>query len=339
MTPVPPRHVLVWPQRGVEMAFRLIPAGSFRMGSRGYYADEEPIHRVWIPRPFWMAETPVTQAQFALWTKAEKIKHDNEFKGCPDHPAESLDWGQAADFCTWLGRVKAAELPKGFPLARLPTEAEWEYACRAGTDTEYYTGDGAAALAEAGWFGEEWGTGSTHPVRQKQPNAFGLYDLHGNVLEWCQDVYDPNAYRKRMDGWEAREWTLAGAGEDADYLTEEDRNARKNRTRVLRGGSWNGHARICRSAYRNGDRPDDRRWNIGLRVCLVRGPATGRGAPTAEQAEAKPAPGDGGCGTRPESDGAGAAGAPRRKLAISARPREAGRKKGKNEPFPNTRLW
>ena len=174
MNAEPERHVLHWPEHRVEMAFRLIPAGVFRMGGRGYYAHEEPIHQVRIVEPFWMAETPVTQAQFALWTRAESIEHENRFKDRPDHPAESMDWRQAVSYCDWLTRTQGAVFPAGFHLACLPTEAEWEYACRAGTETEYYTGDGEAALAEAGWFGEDWRVGATHPVRQKAPNGFHI---------------------------------------------------------------------------------------------------------------------------------------------------------------------
>jgi formylglycine-generating enzyme required for sulfatase activity len=178
--------------------------------------------------------------------------------------------------------VKAAELPDGFAVACLPTEAEWEYACRAGTETEYYTGDGEAALAEAGWFGEEWDKGATHPVRQKKPNAFGLYDMHGNIWEWCRDVWDAAAYRKRADGWVATEWTLP------------------NETRrVLRGGSWRRTARGCRAADRGGDRPGDRNWGSGFRVGLVRGPSARSGT------EAAPTLRDGGRGTRPQSSGGG----------------------------------
>jgi formylglycine-generating enzyme required for sulfatase activity len=256
------------------MSFRLIPAGKFRMGSRGYRSWEEPVHEVEIPEPFWMGETPVTQSQFSLWTKAKKIEHKNHFAGRPDHPAENMDWRQAVSFCDWLTRTKGSEFPSGFRMACLPTEAEWEYACRAGTETEYYTGDGEAALAEAGWFGEDRESGSTHPVKIKKANEFGLYDMHGNVWEWCRDVYDPKAYRKRADAWRAREWTLEDAAADADYWTEDDRK-RGDVCRVLRGGSWNGTARLCRSAFRLGSRPVVRYWGLGFRVCLVRGDETG----------------------------------------------------------------
>jgi len=291
MIPVPQRHVLAWPESGVEMAFRLIPSGSFRMGSRGLDAAEEPTHRVQISEAFWMAETPVTRAQFAFWTETEKIEHENKSKDHPEHPAENLDWRQAMAYCEWLTRTKGNEFPVEFGLARLPTEAEWEYACQAGTESEYYTGDGEAALAEAGWFDEKWAKGSTHPVGQKVRNASYLYDSHGNVWEWCRDVYDPNAYRKRMDGWKAREWTLQDGGDDVEYLTDEDRAAKRNQTRVLRGGSWHNTAKFCRSACRFGDWPDIRDRTYGFRVCLVCGPVAGRGAPSE---------------TAAESDGAGA---------------------------------
>jgi len=262
-----PRHVLAWPEAGVEMAFRLIPAGSFRMGSRGNHFSEEPVHRVVIPEPFWMAETPVTQAQFALWTKAEGIDHKNHFEGHADHPAENLDWRQAVGFCAWLARTKAAEFPKGFAIACLPTEAEWEYVCRAGAETEYYTGDGEAALAEAGWFDEEWGSGSTHPVRQKAPNDFGLHDLHGNVWEWCHDVWDEALYRKRADG-EAD----PGFGQRVDdYRAGAVARPNDARLRALRGGSWCDTAFRCRSAYRGWDWPGGHFGYFGFRVCLVRG--------------------------------------------------------------------
>jgi formylglycine-generating enzyme required for sulfatase activity len=251
------------------MAFRLIPAGKFRMGSRGYNPNEEPVHEVEIPEPFWMAETPVTQAQFALWTEAEGIDHKNHFAGRPDHPAENMDWRQAVSFCDWLTRTKGAQFPDGFRLACLPTEAEWEYACRAETETEYYTGDGEAALAEAGWFGEDWDSGSTHPVRLKKANGFGLYDMHGNVWEWCHNEWDDTAYRGHEDGApdsgavaRAKHWKAGLAS-----------MVKPGESRVLRGGSWYDTAWYCRSAFRYWSRPDGRGRNGGFRVCLVLGPS------------------------------------------------------------------
>jgi formylglycine-generating enzyme required for sulfatase activity len=260
------------------------------MGSRGYYDAEEPIHTVTIAEPFWLAETPVTQAQFALWTRADGIEHKNKFEGRPEHPAENLDWRQAMAYCAWLTRVKAGEMPPGFDLACLPTEAEWEYACRAGTDTEYHLGDGVGALAETGWFGEEWDSGTTHPVGWKRPNAFGLFDMHGNVWEWCLDVFDPKAYRKRSDNRVGHAWSIQDAGVDAETW-ESGKPTEANANRVLRGGSWYRAAWFCRSACRFRRRPGGRFRDDGFRVCLVRGPAAG----TEEEqtgAEVAQAPGD-----------------------------------------------
>ncbi len=252
----PAQHVLTWPELNMEKAFRCIPAGSFQMGSRGYFSQEEPIHQVEITRDFWLAETPTTQAQFAIWTNAEKIKHENRFSDRPTHPAENMDWHQAVAYCKWLTETKSHEFPAGFEMACLPSEAQWEYACRAGTNTDYYTGDGEEALVEAGWHSEEWEQGSTHPVAQKKPNVLSLYDMHGNVWEWCQDNWDENAYRERPDGV-------------CDPVVE----AGDNQRRVLRGGSWNFSANGCRSASRVWVDAGGRVGNYGFRVCLVRSPA------------------------------------------------------------------
>ena len=292
-----PPHVLHLAP-GIEMAFRHILADSFRMGSRGFYHDEEPVHRVTIPHDFWLGETPVTQAQFDSWTSAAGVEHKNNFAGHPDHPAESMDWRQANAFCAWLTQTQSAHLPPGFSLACLPTEAEWEYACRAGTATEYYTGDGETALAEAGWFGGDFEKGGTHPVRQKVPNPLQLYDLHGNVLEWCHDRWDDSAYRQSGEGepdpgfaFRRVEWSQGLAALE-----------RSEETRVLRGGSWLNSAGDCRSASRIRFWPDVRYRFIGFRVCLVRGPADSQNRSGAETV-----PGDAGRGTRPESDGPGGA--------------------------------
>jgi len=244
---------------GVTMVFRRIPAGRFVMGTRGEFEYEEPPHEVEITRDYWMAETPLTQRQFAVWTKAEaaKIEHKNGFPDKPDHPAERMVWDQASAFCQWLTKRCRGGIPKGM-VARLPTEAEWERACRAGTDSEYGSGDGVGALAEVGWFDKN-SNSSTQPVRAKAANGFGLYDMHGNVWEWCADAFDGQAYAKRVNGVQ-------------DPFTV-PREGDKDPGRVMRGGSWFGSAGDCRSAYRFRGGRGGRGRNLGFRVCLGRGPA------------------------------------------------------------------
>ena len=238
----------------VAMAFRPIPAcpGEFLMGSRGgYREDESPRHRVMIPQPYYLGTFPVTQRQFACF----RPEHENGFAGKPDHPAEQIDWHEARAFLTWLA-MEASNLPRGF-VPRLPCEAEWEYACRAGTDTEYSSGDGEAALEQDGWYGGN-SVGTTHPVGGKQKNPWGLHDMHGNVEEWCEDVYDGTAYSKRPYGWLARPWTEADAGEGNAGVPH----------RVMRGGSLLYQPGSCRAADRFGGNPGIRFRYLGFRVFL-----------------------------------------------------------------------
>lgn len=238
----------------VEMKFQSIPAGTFRMGSRGYYDDEEPVHRVQITTPFYLGTYPVTQEQFVAF----KPDHKNHFADRPNHPAESMTWHDAVAFCEWLSAVCADTLPRDY-RATLPTEAHWEYACRAGTETEYYSGDGESALAEVGWYG---GTkGSTQAVGQLEPNSFGLHDMHGNVDEWCVDAWDEHAYKHRVDGV-------------CDPVSDGEADA----DRVFRGGAWNYSPRICRSAFRYWRWSSDVSGRQGFRVCLVAGPSPARRA-------------------------------------------------------------
>jgi hypothetical protein len=195
-----------------------------------------------------------------------------------------VGWNEATAFCDWL--TQSGLLPPGF-VACLPTECQWEYACRAGSDTEYYKGDGEASLAEVGWYAENSGN-ETKPVDEKmEEHPFGLFGMHGNVLEWCRDSWDEDAYKKRVDGV-------------AESLTAP---ASKGPVRVLRGGSWGLTAGDCRAAFRNWNGPDGRNWNVGFRVCLVPGPSAEpeRGAREQEGEESERVPGDG--GRRPESNG------------------------------------
>lgn len=287
---------------GVLMTFQRVPdVGEpklFRMGERGLgdslWGFADPVVQVRVAGPFYLGTFPVTQAQFAAWTAAEKIAHENHFKDHPDHPAENLDWRQANGYCAWLTEMCGEQIPAGW-LACLPTEAEWEYACRAGAGTEYYTGDGEAALAEAGWFGGN-SENSTHPVGLKVPNAFGLYDLHGNVWEWCHDAFEGEVYRARVDG----DVDSANKVRLDDWRAGLKAMLASSRTRVLRGGSWLDSAGICRSAFRGRGSPASRIRNHGFRVGVVPGPCPDGNRPAA--------PGDGGRGTSPESEGAGRAG-------------------------------
>jgi len=329
--PLPEKTLLPWDQAGrdadltlklpggIPMFFRHIPAGSFRMGSRGEHHAEEPIHRVVVPREFFLGAFVVTQEQYGAVAAACPALKENpapsHFKG-PRRPVECVSWLDATAFCQWLRRWKG--LPQDIKEVRVPAEAEWEYACRAGSETDYYNGDGEAALADIAWYENSSGN-ETHPVDERpESHPWGLYGMHGNVWEWCLDVYDPLAYRKRPDGWESREWTLADAGEDAEYWGDDARK-QQLQTRVLRGGSWRDSAGNCRSASRFGHWPDGRDWIGGFRVCLVRGPA---GQPASE---AEPAPGDEGRGTRPESDGAGGAESVAPDLARASFPAKRGK--------------
>ena len=257
---------------GEVMCFRKIPAcrEGFLMGSRGFYAQEEPRHRVVIEHEFYLGTFVVTQGQYRELAGAagerlrviEGNKGDDpsDFKG-ERRPVETVSWDEAMAVCDWLnesGRLAAAGLPSGWQ-ARLPTEAEWEYACRGKAETEYYNGDGEAALAAVGWY-EGNAKGETHPVDEKEEShPFGLHGMHGNVWEWCLDGWDETVYRARPDLWRAEVWP------DMELV-------RSTPYRVLRGGSWNDAARYCRSAYRLGIGPDSRCRYFGFRVCLVPGP-------------------------------------------------------------------
>jgi formylglycine-generating enzyme required for sulfatase activity len=156
-----------------------------------------------------------------------------------DLPVEQVSWEDAQEFCK-----KVSE--KTGSVVRLPTDAEWERACRAGTKTTYYTGDAETDLDRAGWHARN-SKSATHPVGQKTPNAWGVYDMHGNVCEWCGDWYGDYARGAQRDP------TRAAAGEDC----------------VLRGGSWDDTPGLCRSAFRNWSLPDSRIIYFGFRVVVV----------------------------------------------------------------------
>jgi formylglycine-generating enzyme required for sulfatase activity len=220
---------------GIPMV--LIPAGSFDMGSKRGRAGESPVHRVRVDA-FYIDQFEVTQQRYGELIRG----NPSHFKG-PDNPVEQMSWAAAALYCNARSRAEGLEpcyredtveckfSANGY---RLPTEAEWEYACRAGTDTEYGFGDKAAKLGEYAWYADN-SAQKTHPVGQKKPNPWGLYDMHGNVAEWCNDAYDPRYYQDSPD--------------------ENPRGPEGDEAFVLRGGAWNSPADECRSAYRRGADP------------------------------------------------------------------------------------
>jgi formylglycine-generating enzyme required for sulfatase activity/uncharacterized caspase-like protein len=214
---------------GVEMVW--IPAGSFIMGSESGDADEQPVHRVTVSEGFYMGKHEVTQGQW------QKLLGNNpsKFKGCDSCPVEQVSWNDVQFFIQKLNQQN-----DGYTY-RLPTEAEWEYACRAGT-----TGDHAGYLDSMAWYVENSGS-KIHPVGEKQPNAFGLFDMHGNVWEWCQDWHHDSYDGAPTD---CSAWLSGG----------------KQNERVLRGGSYLGIANSLRSAERAGRAPGARSDLFGFRV-------------------------------------------------------------------------
>ncbi len=228
----------------IGMKLRLIPAGEFMMGSPATESDrkdDETQHRVSITKPFYLGVTEVTQEQYqeVMGTNPSEADRD-ELKG-PQNPVETVSWADAVEFCRKLSAMPA-EKTAGH-VYRLPTEAEWEYACRSGTTTAYSFGDDAPRLGDYGWF-EGNSDSKTHPVGEKKPNAWGLYDMHGNVLEWCQDWY----------------------GDYPSGSATDPTGATSGSLRVDRGGGWSPDAGSCRSAYRSWDTPVIRGNDLGFRV-------------------------------------------------------------------------
>jgi formylglycine-generating enzyme required for sulfatase activity len=233
---------------GISMDFVLIPAGQFHMGSPPSEwwrdSDEGPLHQVEISKSFYMGKYEVTQQQYeAVLGPSRKIK----FRG-PDLPVENVEWSQCQMFCGAVSNKAGLKV-------RLPTEAEWEYACRAGTDTAFNTGPTVNASQANYDCTQSYNGGRTGPpvdrtskVGSYQPNAFGLYDMHGNVCEWCQDIYKKDFY-KNSPG--------------ADPAND----GRRGR-RVIRGGSYIHPPVMVRSAERNRRiQGADRRY-LGFRVLL-----------------------------------------------------------------------
>jgi formylglycine-generating enzyme required for sulfatase activity len=231
---------VVTTKTGVEMV--VLPGGWFEMGSAAGASDEAPVRRVWVDG-FLMDRYEVTQDQF----RRMSMPDPSHFKD-PRRPVEHITLADAIEYCNERSAAEGlrpcySRKDDGGPWTcdfaadgyRLPTEAEWEYACRAGTTTDCFFGAGGErSLRDHAWYAANSGR-QTHPVGEKSPNAWGLYDMYGNVAEWCGDWYDPNAYR---------------AGRDRN-----PRGPAAGKLVVLRGGAWDSRPDRCRSAARAGENP------------------------------------------------------------------------------------
>jgi len=260
-TPLPQSKIQVG---GAEFELVTIPPGKFMMGSNSGPGDERPVHKVTINHNLEIGKTEVTVAQFQAFVEATGYKTEAETgRGawhcpCPDklgsspdlswknpgfdqganHPAACVTYRDANAFCRWLSQQTGQHF-------RLPTEAEWEYACRAGT-----TGDYAGDVRQMAWF-DMTSQGQTKPVAQKNPNPWGLYDMQGNVWEWCQDIY---------------RWHYANAPSDGSANTNTDLPTEAASRRVLRGGAWCRPGTSCRSSFRYPAHPAFRECGSGFRI-------------------------------------------------------------------------
>ncbi len=239
---------------GPEMV--VIPPGKFWMGSKDGegLTSERPRHEVTIPQPFAAGKYPVTFDEwgayvrdgaggfFGLGRKEERYRPGDEGWGRGRRPVINVSWDDAQAYVKWLSE-------KTSKTYRLLSEAEWEYACRAGTEMAYSFGDGESDLGRYGWYTSNSG-GKTHPVGEKLPNGFGLYDMHGNVWEWCEDCWN-SSYAGKPDRIE----------QSGEAWTAGDCNCR-----VLRGGSWIDYPQDCRAARRGRYSKENRNYDIGFRV-------------------------------------------------------------------------
>ena len=219
---------------GVKLELVDIPAGSFSMGSDDY-DSEKPIHKVTLSA-FKIGKYPITQKQY----QSVMGNNPSNFKG-DNLPVESVSWDDAIAFCKKISEITGQKLS-------LPSESQWEYACRAGSTGKYCFGDDVNQLEKYGWYDKNSGS-KTHPVGEKLANSWGLHDMHGNIWEWCEDLWHGNYNGAPTDG--------------SAWLTGGDQNRRS-----LRGGSWYNLDFSCRSADRNRNNADGRHDDIGFRVVV-----------------------------------------------------------------------
>ncbi len=238
-------HLEALPEDAVKLEMVLIQPGSFMMGSpleeRGRSDNEWPVHEVSITKPFYMGMYEVTQAQW----DAVMVKNPSYYHGRPNHPVEKVTWRACQKFIKRLNAL-------GQGTFRLPTEAEWEYACRAGSETQFFFGDSLENADKYMWWEGNNEPQGTKKVGQKLPNPWGLYDMHGNVQEWCADRWAlPNERGSQIDP------LGSSKGSSFFFLWT---------NRVFRGGGFRSGAYDCRASYRNGEQSIDYHYSLGFRL-------------------------------------------------------------------------
>lgn len=241
-----------WIDPTTQMEFVWVPKGCFEMGSNSGEPDEQPVHKVCLSNGYWLGKYEITIAQFKMFTSATNYKGKKGYEvKCKDtamadglsqtdnDPVVCITWKDAKAFADWLTQ-------KGGKNYRLPTEAEWEYACRSGGKNQKYCGGNSADAV--GWYSTNSGN-KTHPVGGKTKNDLGLYDMSGNVCEWVQDRYNNKYYRHKS-------------------AKKDPQGPKKGSMRIFRGGSWNNDAGYALATYRDWNAPTDRYNRVGARLMM-----------------------------------------------------------------------
>lgn len=237
---------------GVEIEMVYVKGGTFTMGTPGEqensasFSDEQPVHQVTLS-DYYIGKYEVTQelwsAVMGTTVEDQRNKTDKSWslRGvAPEYPIYYVNWDEAQEFCSKLSQLTGKKYV-------LPTEAQWEYAARGGAKSKGYEYSGSSRVGEVAWYGERWEKGSTHPVGIKQPNELGIYDMSGNVWEWCSDWY----------------------GHYSAAAQTNPQGPASGQHRVLRGGAWGGSDWLCRVADRFEDHPGYRYYYFGFRIALI----------------------------------------------------------------------
>ena len=232
-----PKSITIHLKKGISIEMMKVEADSFIMGATSTKEepdeDEKPAHEVIVLQNYYLGKYEVTQE---VW-KAVMGNNPSKFKG-PNLPVEMVSWNDCQKFIAKLNRMTGLQF-------RFPTEAEWEFAARGGKESKGYQYCGSDNIADVAWFSAN-SNSKTHPVGMKKPNELGLYDMSGNVMEWCQD-------------WYGRYGSLSQKDPTGSYV---------GTLRINRGGCWYSYPRFCRSSSRNKLKPDDCYFNLGLRLAL-----------------------------------------------------------------------